>query len=73
MNVNLLFQGSQALLSGMKLGFYMVFKMLGVYDAINGIEDLLMAQIFGVPVWLVSLIGGIISIAPIVIKIIKNL
>ena len=57
--------------SAISLAISILKAIFGIKDSIDSFQDLMLATAFGVPVWVITLIGGIITLAGIILFIIK--
>lgn len=58
-----------------QMAISMLKAIFGIKDSIDSFQDLMLATVFGVPVWVITLIGGIITVAcatPIVIRLCRK-
>lgn len=72
--MNIIFEFFQAMVSFI---FSAVPTILGaifqIDDSISSIKDVMLATVLGVPVWAVTLIGGIITVVSIILLIVRKL
>ena len=61
----------KALFAGIGLGFKAFLSVLPIYEALSSIKEFLIAQVLGVPVWVISIIFAIPTIFGIVKKLLS--
>ena len=57
--------------SAISLAISILKAIFGIKDSIDSFQDLMLATAFGIPVWVITLISGIITLAGIVLFVIK--
>lgn len=48
--------------------FEVIFKVLGIYRVFDDIKEMLIAELLGMPVWVISLVSLIVTITSLIIK-----
>lgn len=48
--------------------FEAIIKVLGIYQVFDDIKEMLIAELLGIPVWVISLVSLIVTITSLIIK-----
>ena len=74
--MNQLIQFAQAVLvgffGGIRIVFETIFGALQIKNAVDGVKEQMLASVFGVPVWVISLISFLMLVGGIAFALIKR-
>lgn len=62
-----------ALLSGADLAVTALFESLKIYSLVEGFKDVLLASLFGVPMWVIGLISALTVVIKIVVTALRRI
>ena len=58
--------------SALELAFTLLKAAFGIKDSVDSFQDLMLATVLGVPLWVVTLISGIITIVLAILRVYRK-